>query len=102
MGVLPGPRQTAGKSPNGVAFAAIWDYVGSYVGPSAVRTGQGVQQVGCVLRVVVENTRAMHNSNYREVTRIEVADVMLRPWLFDLGKESGPRQSHANADFHPS
>ena len=48
LGVLPGPRQEGRKAGSPVAFAASWPFVGSYVGPSAVRPGH----VGCVLRVV--------------------------------------------------
>ena len=92
LGVLPGPRQEGRKAGSPVAFAASWPFVGRYVGPSAVRPGH----VGCVLRVVGQS-HSTQNPNYRQAAKFKVAAVMLRPWLFDLRKELGPRQSCASA-----
>jgi hypothetical protein len=50
---------------------------------------------------VGQNVRATQNPHYRQASRFDVAAVLLRPWLFDLNKEMGPRQSCANARFNP-
>jgi hypothetical protein len=100
-GVLPGPRQEGRKAAAIVAFASSWPFVGSYVGPSAVRSGKAVKHLGCVLRVVGKNVRKAQNPDYRQAESFDVAAVMLRPWLFDLSKELGPRQSCANAGHNP-
>ena len=90
-GVLPGPRQGSRRKATPSAFAAVWDYVGSYVGPSAAGDGH----VGCALAVTGRAART-NNRHYLHADSFEVIAVLLRPWLFDGSLEIGRRQSCAN------
>ena len=79
-----------------MAFAALWEYVGTYVGPSDAGDGH----VGCVLEVTGKTVRT-NNRHYWHADRLEVIAVLLRPWLFDTACEIGGRQSCANHRLNP-